>query len=240
MSKLGLQLNPDLDVNALSGAFAARGRLHIPDFLTPQSAQNLKQAISDNKTWYFTYSDANGHYESEASEIQQAPQEKKTKFLNSVLMHARNNFQYFYSQYTISQAVERGEDKGHVLHEVNDFISSDQFLSFMRKLIGDDAVVRADAVATKFTPGQFLLSHDDSHPEHDRRAAYVINLTTDWRTDWGGHLLFYDAQGNVIEGMAPTFNALNIFRTPQEHAVSYVPPFAGAERYAVSGWLRVT
>lgn len=240
MSKLDLQLNPDLDVNALSESFATTGRLHIPDFLTLTSAQNLKRALTDNKVWYYTYSDEHGHYESPETEVQKASPADKSKFLNSLLLHARNNFQYFYSQYTISQAVERGEDKGHVLHEVNEFISSDQFLNFMRKLIGDDEVIRADAIATKFAPGQFLLSHDDTHDQHDRRAAYVINLTADWRPDWGGHLLFYDKGGNVIEGMVPTFNALNIFRTPQEHAVSYVTPFAGAERCAVSGWLRVT
>lgn len=240
MTKLNLSLNPDLDVNALSEAFATTGRLHIPNFLTPASAQNLKHALTENKVWYYTYSDEHGHYESPEAEVQKASQEEKAKFLNSLLMHARNNFQYFYSQYTISQAVERGEDNGHILHEVNEFVSSSPFLNFMRKLISDDEVVRADSIATKFAPGQFLLSHDDTHAQHDRRAAYVINLTTDWQPDWGGHLLFYDNDGNVVEGMIPTFNALNIFRTPQEHSVSYVPPFAGAERYAISGWLRVT
>ena len=36
----------------------------------------------------------------------------------------------------------------------------------------------------------------------------------------------------------PTFNALNLFAVPQLHSVSFVPPFAGALRFSVTGWLR--
>jgi Rps23 Pro-64 3,4-dihydroxylase Tpa1-like proline 4-hydroxylase len=31
---------------------------------------------------------------------------------------------------------------------------------------------------------------------------------------------------------------MNIFRVPQLHAVSYVAPFARADRYSITGWLR--
>jgi Rps23 Pro-64 3,4-dihydroxylase Tpa1-like proline 4-hydroxylase len=71
-----------------------------------------------------------------------------------------------------------------------------------------------------------------------RRAAYVLNLTPEWRPDWGGLLQFYDAMGNVSRAFTPGFNVLNIFRVPQPHSVSWVTPLAAAPRYAVTGWLR--
>jgi Rps23 Pro-64 3,4-dihydroxylase Tpa1-like proline 4-hydroxylase len=70
-------------------------------------------------------------------------------------------------------------------------------------------------------------------------VAYVLNLAReDWHPDWGGYLLFLDEEGDVIEGFRPRFNALNLFRVPQSHSVSYVPPFAPIGRMAVTGWLR--
>jgi SM-20-related protein len=65
-----------------------------------------------------------------------------------------------------------------------------------------------------------------------------MNFTPAWKSDWGGLLQFIDEDGHVAEAYAPAFNALNILRVPQKHAVSYVTPFAGAGRYSITGWLR--
>ena len=40
--------------------------------------------------------------------------------------------------------------------------------------------------------------------------------------------------GNVEGGFVPTFNALNMFEVPQDHAVSYVAPFAPGIRYSIT------
>ena len=68
--------------------------------------------------------------------------------------------------------------------------------------------------------------------------AYVLNMTPQWRWDWGGALLFSDRPGHVSEGYLPAFNALNIFAVPQPHLVEFVSPFAGAQRYSITGWFR--
>jgi len=77
--------------------------------------------------------------------------------------------------------------------------------------------------------------HDDKTGGHKRLAAYVLNMTPSWRPDFGGILHFFDERGNVSQGFVPTFNALNVFRVPAEHAVSQVALFGGY-RYSVTGW----
>jgi Rps23 Pro-64 3,4-dihydroxylase Tpa1-like proline 4-hydroxylase len=59
-----------------------------------------------------------------------------------------------------------------------------------------------------------------------------------WRPDWGGYLQFLDEDGDIVAGYKPRFNALNLFRVPARHNVSYVPPFAPAGRFAITGWFR--
>jgi Rps23 Pro-64 3,4-dihydroxylase Tpa1-like proline 4-hydroxylase len=71
----------------------------------------------------------------------------------------------------------------------------------------------------------------------NRRFAYVINLTRSWRPDWGGLLHFCDEDCNVSETYYPHFNSMSLFAVPQDHFVSFVPPYAQGERLAVTGWL---
>jgi len=102
---------------------------------------------------------------------------------------------------------------------------------------GETGITKIDAQATLFRPGDFLALHNDTGVG-ERRAAYTIGLTRDWRTDWGGQLLFHDEAGDVSRGFRPGFNVLTLFRTPQWHSVATVAPYAGAPRLSITGWLR--
>ena len=104
---------------------------------------------------------------------------------------------------------------------------------------GEDRARYCDAQATRYRKSHFLTTHDDAVEGKDRLFAYVLNFTRDWRPDWGGELLFFDEAGHVAAGFTPTFNALNIFRVPQPHAVSFVAPFAQAPRLSITGWIRM-
>ena len=136
------------------------------------------------------------------------------------------------------QAVASVELPHPELFAVLSFLNSPAFLTFVRRLTGDERPVFCDAMATRYLPGHFLTAHDDEAPGENRLYAYVLNLTGRWRADWGGMLLFLDDQDHVAEGYVPAFNALNIFRVPQRHAVSFVTPYAGAARLSITGWIR--
>jgi Rps23 Pro-64 3,4-dihydroxylase Tpa1-like proline 4-hydroxylase len=50
--------------------------------------------------------------------------------------------------------------------------------------------------------------------------------------------MFYDDDDDVIAGLRPRFNTLNLFAVPQRHNVTYVVPSAPARRLAITGWFR--
>ena len=113
------------------------------------------------------------------------------------------------------------------------------FLDLVREVTAIPELVKADAQATLYGPSHFLTQHNDSHMAEGWRIAYVLNFTAEpWRPDWGGYLLFYDEEGDVIAGYRPRFNALNLFAVPMLHSVTYVPPFSPIGRYAITGWFR--
>ncbi|MDP1778054.1 MAG: 2OG-Fe(II) oxygenase family protein, partial [Brevundimonas sp.] len=122
--------------------------------------------------------------------------------------------------------------------EVPGFLNGPDFIAFVRTVTGDARIDFADAQATRYRPGHVLTGHDDTAAGKNRLYAYVLNLTRDWRPDWGGVLAFEAADGHIEEGFAPAFNALNIFAVPMRHAVTQVASFAPRDRLSITGWLR--
>ncbi|OXE35032.1 MAG: hypothetical protein CGW95_16380 [Phenylobacterium zucineum] len=110
--------------------------------------------------------------------------------------------------------------------------------SLIHRLTGLESAVYCDAQATRYRAGHFLTAHDDDVIGKGRLCAMVLSLTPNWRTEWGGLLLFHNTEGHVLEGYAPRFNTLNMFRIPQVHSVSQVADFVTADRLSITGWIR--
>jgi Rps23 Pro-64 3,4-dihydroxylase Tpa1-like proline 4-hydroxylase len=126
-----------------------------------------------------------------------------------------------------------------ILHSFGRFMSSPSLIELIRDITSIGDISQADARATRYGPESFLTIHDDDVAETHRRAAYVFGLTSSWRPEWGGLLLFHGANGDVEHGLVPRMNVLNLFAVPKRHSVSLVAPFAPAPRLAVTGWFRV-
>ncbi|MBP8073105.1 MAG: 2OG-Fe(II) oxygenase, partial [Brevundimonas sp.] len=106
--------------------------------------------------------------------------------------------------------LEPDDSPRDAVSEVLDLLNGEDFIAFVRRVTGDDRIDFADAQATRYRPGHVLTGHDDAAEGKNRLYAYVLNLTRDWRADWGGVLAFEGADGHIEQGFAPAFNALNI------------------------------
>jgi len=193
--------------------------------------------LLENKDWYLAYNEGREYCETPITQLQALTREQQQQFMNGIYARARSQFQYVFFQYYISQAIELKEQPGHPMHQFHEFMNSEEILNVMRTLTGEVRICRADCYASNYCPGHFLTAHDDKHENHDRVAAYVFSMTKIWDKNWGGHLAFFDDDGNISKALIPSFNTLNIFLVPQMHAVQLVSPFAGANRTSYLGWL---
>ena len=139
---------------------------------------------------------------------------------------------------SISDAVEQKSNPDVELNSFLDFVNSDEMLDFVRTITQMKEIKFADCQATLYRPGHFLRAHNDDIEHAGRLLAYTFNFTPHWDTDYGGILQFLDEEGDVDEGYSPKFNALNLFKIPTRHCVSYVTPFAAVGRYSLIGWFR--
>jgi len=94
-----------------------------------------------------------------------------------------------------------------------------------------------DIFISKYSYGNFLSVHSD---RNNGRVAFVLNLSKDWKPEYGGLLHILDnKRENVIRTIVPHFNSLTLFYIPPNigipHFVSHVN-IKNKNRFAITGW----
>lgn len=227
-------INPSLDFDALGSILRMQGRVQIRNFFDPQVAAALERSLQVID-WELVYRDAQGDRRLTGEQLRAMMPPQRMALTEGIHAVAREGFQFSFFSDSLVHAVHQG--RSDLLARFMLWMAGDDFLSPMRELSGDPEINGVFAQATMYSRGNFLTTHDDHVDREDRRIAYVINLTPRWRPDWGGMLHFTAEDGSVLDTFFPHFNSLSLFTVPQRHFVSYVPPFAMAERQAITGWL---
>ena len=235
-----LTFDPRLDPKVIAPLLKQFGRLHIPDILAPGDAKAVAQALAE-APYARTFLVGGKGFRATPEAYGSSPPEIRAEVETAIVQGARTGFQYDFDNWPVSDEIEAGRRLGGAsgpIEAAYDLLNGEAGISFLRRVTGDDRIVYVDAQATRYRAGQFLTAHDDELEGRNRLYAYVLNLTAGWRIEWGGLLLFHDADGHVAEGYAPKFNSLNIFRVPQWHSVSQVASYVDQSRLAITGWIR--
>lgn len=233
-----LSLSPELSSSPWRERFSERGRIHIPDILSTDSAARLFECLDGQPTWNLVCQQNGKHLDLNDKLESAWSAEQLAQFTSGLHAQAQSGFQYLYRSIPIYDIYHQRMLPGNFLNTVFEFLNSPAFLDYLRDTLQMPDIGFADAQATYFGSGNFLNRHDDQATGKRRLAGYVLNLTPRWDSNWGGALQFYDESHNCVDTLLPSYNALNVFRVPQPHAVTYVPPFAAGKRLSITGWLR--
>ncbi|WP_444891261.1 2OG-Fe(II) oxygenase [Microbulbifer sp. DLAB2-AA] len=231
-------MSSDFAVEELRKEYLKASVVQVSSFLQAQSAADIFSFLRGQEEWNLSFNKFGSHADISFLDFCGWSSKQKTTLNDVVWSQAEGGFQYFYKSIPIFDFCSRGYGQDKRFSAIFELVNSRPFLSLMRSIVGDQSISFADVQATCFDRGHFLKVHDDGVHGKNRVAAYVINLTPDWDADWGGILNFYGGKKNVTQGLVPTFNAINVFKVPQKHSVSYVTPFARESRYSITGWLR--
>lgn len=239
MTGLALRLNPAIDVEAATRAYARDGFVQIPDMFEPEIAEALATLLESGLDWDLAFEGEDGRPAVlTRAQIAAAGEPVLRERLKAMLARAGGQYGFMYLSYPLISAYLAGRDPGHAIHGLTEWLNQ-EFVRFGASVTGQPQVVKADGQATRYRPGDFIGLHNDVGSEiSDRLTAYTLGLTREWRPDWGGQLLFHDDAGDVTRGHAPRWNTLTLFRVPQLHSVAPVAAYARGTRLSVVGWLR--
>jgi hypothetical protein len=234
-------INHSIDRRAMARRFADDGRVQVRDLLSVESAGNIHRILSGETPWGLAWQAGDdGPHGLRRQDVPALGASGKQAIGEKLGAAMRGrDYAFSYGQYRILDAHLQKWSEHPGLELLIEHINDEPMMALVREITGMPDLRKADAQATLYGPGNFLAMHDDSHVAEGWRVAYVMNFCAeDWRPDWGGYLMFYDEEGDVVAGFRPRFNALNLFSVPQKHNVSYVPPFAPVGRFAITGWFR--
>lgn len=228
-------INDHIDVDHCRRELALRSRVQIPDFLQADAAEALADELSTRTPWHLAERSSG---ESRTTPRGAYPDDAGFEaLLQRGYALAAGQYQFSYDSYMLVRAAKEGWDPALLAHHVLRFLNTPTFLEFARYLGGDPTLTHASAQCTRYRPGQFLMPHQDLDVDEGRRYAFVINLSREWKPDWGGQLQFVDdATGAITETFLPRWNSLSLFRVPQTHQVTLVSPWAARPRHAITGW----
>lgn len=208
------------------------GRVHLSGFLEPRTAQFMADEMQ-GVDWRLITNQGGA-----TQDIVPADAEREAAVMHALGAEARTNFRFAYYGYRLSDACLAQTLTYGPFYDFFLYLNSPDTIELFRAITGEPRIVYLDAMISRYRPGHFLTAHTDEEAGGERLFAYVFNFCRGWRPDWGGLLTFLSQDGHVIEGYTPRMGALNIFRVPQPHAVTLVAPFAGADRYSITGWMR--
>jgi hypothetical protein len=231
-------LNPDISVAKAAKAYARTGVAVIDNVLDFECAATLASAMITAPGFNLVTRINDQHRDFDAAAMAELAPDQREPFEQLVAEEARAGFQYLYETYPLFDAARQGLPLPAAFAGILGLLQSVEFLALARKVCWSDQIRFADAQLTRFQPGHFLSEHDDAAPGKQRVAAYVLQLCSDWRADFGGVLNLLTPDGEIRRGLVPGFNRLVLFSVPRPHAVSAVAPFAPRPRLGMTGWLR--
>ena len=227
------RMNPAIRARDYVETFRREGIVQINNVFDPALADYLEKTLKDDTYWRLTYADEKHKAASLNSE--QIAKTDLQALAGEILKRASDGFSYVYLACHLQQTYGGPQAAEHPLHKLYNLLNSPELLAFGREVTGHADVVRIDATATWYRPGDFLNLHTDQVGL--RRTAYTLGFTKGWRADWGGQLLFHTGTGDVERGYRPAFNVLTMFNIPRNHSVAPVAHYAKERRLTVSGWL---
>lgn len=235
------RFDPAITPRALAqgtAAYRAQGHARVEPVLHDAGARALAASLDESAPWVRVLNQADKVWDLGREALAELGPQRQAALVEAVHAQARDGFQFLYDSLRVSEDAAERSARGLPVDALLEALNTQPWLDAFRTLTGVPDIRMVDGQATRYLPGHFLTAHDDNVAGKNRVAAYILSLTPDWRTEWGGLLQFHDASGDVAHALRPRFNALHLLRVPQVHSVSYVAPFAGRARLSITGWLR--
>jgi len=230
-------INPKNDASSFRKDFIENGSVFIRDFLNEEYAERISNFLEHGmpSDWWYSSSYTNSHDSIRYIrnfDFNQSVIDSEKNLVNDK-MNAGQFSYWFYR--TIGDHVQ-----DCVCEECSfrRWLISEELLEFLRQVSGLHITKFDTTFASKYSSGCFLSPHHD-HKNGD--IGFVLQLTKDWKPQWGGLLHFMsDDQQRIEETEVPTFNTLTLFHLPEGsgkwHYVSHVNPGVTRSRIAYTGW----
>ncbi|WP_031235737.1 2OG-Fe(II) oxygenase family protein [Asticcacaulis sp. AC402] len=221
-----LTLNTQFDSAGYLSRFSSKGRIRLEGVLPDDDAAAIHHALEQETPWELHLVGGNGPEVINRRELATLPETDIQNRLQEAAERAQNGLSWLRLGYDLMGTVD-----DLPLKPLADLIKAPAFARFCEDLTGLSGLdlIALDAVC--YRPGDFLTRHTDTAA----RLCFEWGFTVDWRSDWGGQMLFHSPSGDIEGGIMPRLNDLALFAGDQPRSVASVAPYAGGPRFSITG-----
>lgn len=228
-------VNPKVNPTIYQPLFKTTGLITIPNFFTTDFANKYYDFLTKDmqEDWWYVSVNHDGNKVILQNTIENADAISEAKEA-AHKSFGEDKFSYvFFRTYN-----NHYENCNCFECEFRKILTSPAFIHLMNNLTGLQLTKNKEAFISRYGNDCFLNVHND---KGNGQIAFVINLTHDWKPQYGGifHILTKD-RTTIRNTVCPQFNSITIFKVPEPngipHYVSHVAPSIKKYRYAVSGW----
>jgi len=229
-------INPAIDRALHADLFARSGQVRVYDVLTSDRASAVGAELGQLDPWVLTCANRDWMAEISLAQMETWSDQQRADLQATLNASAWQGVGFAYLGHRLD-AAWRARTAPSALSMFHDALNGPQIGDLIAEITGRRDFNGSSIQATRFGPNHYLTRHRDNPESERRRLAVVWGFTPEWHPDWGGLLQFFTDGGTPTLSFAPGFNTLDIFDVQMVHSVTYVTPFAGAVRQAISGWM---
>lgn len=203
--------------------------LIINDFLPEDFAEELYTYIRTRtaEDWFYYYK--YGKEEKPVLFDTSAEDNRERKDLEPVLTESLQSGEFTYTLKRLKKFWDVDMPTGRLRGDLRD----PEFLQLLTEFSGIHNLELVEDFCSIYDEGDFLSIHPD--PNFD--IAFILNLSKDWKYEYGGCLTVFDQERPTV--ILPEFNSLVLMFLGDDgvdHYISEVSSRAPDSRIAVSGW----
>ena len=189
--------------------------IYDKNFLEKEFIKKVTNVIKRDNNWLYTTNIVNDKIKHN-NNIESRKKESIKKL---------NNGQFSYSKYEYANEVP-------ILKEINEYLNSPKILKKVSSLTGKKIDKTTDIFISKFTPGDFLSTHNDTNLG---RYAFIIYLNEKWDKRCGGDLNIITDLGIHVP-IEPEYNKLVLIDIKSSVKPHYINTIKCGNRLAITGW----
>jgi SM-20-related protein len=238
--KLKNIINPNLDIPTLVKEFGEKKVLVIQNFLKDEIAESFYSWFSEEMPsdwWEVSSCPAYGQEKpSFVRNNDENSDEIKERYSEAIEAFRNGSFSYnFYRTLP-----NHYQDCNCIECKIRNWLVDSECLDFVSEVTSEKYTDSDEVFAACYTSGDFLSPHIDSP---NGTLGFVLQLTKNWKPEYGGLLHFMDDDRTVVERIeVPEFNSLTLFYLPKNkgkwHFVSSVSPGTPEIRLSYTGWFK--
>lgn len=151
MNKL-FELNPELDRAALAATFALDTRVQVRDFLTSETAEEIRRILATGTPWGLAMqaegSEFVGPQQITPQELRAPAGQQRAQAIGQATQEAaaRGDYAFRFAQYPFLEAMKQRWEPGGPHELILEHINSNEFLELARDITGEH-LVKADGQA---------------------------------------------------------------------------------------------